>query len=323
MNWEQVLWKEYLFSNSPLEALHISFLKPILDPLAITFHHLGSSLFFMGLVSIIYLCVDRKLGIRMTLGLLLAGILNGTCKALLTSPRPIGLPYPAELGLVEGSYGFPSGHVQTAVVLYGTLFLHLRIFWVRMLTGFAILFMPIARMYVGLHFLGDVIGGFFLGLFVLFGLEFWLQKNPSLLVASGPAEAENQSKLKSYLLLLIAATLPTVLLQDPSQPESTNRSWEQVISASGSLAGFGIAILQNKRSGVDWKRATGIADFLVRIAIVVLGILVFYLAIGKLLNTLLPENPVARYLRYGIVCYYIGYLSPFLLKRIRGGTHLI
>ncbi|TGJ99638.1 phosphatase PAP2 family protein [Leptospira semungkisensis] len=323
MNWEQVLWKEYLFSNSPLEALHISFLKPLLDPLTITFHYLGSSLFFMALVSIVYLCIDRKLGIRMTLGLLLAGILNGTCKALLTSPRPIGLPYPAELGLMESSYGFPSGHVQTAVVLYGTLFLHLRIGWVRGVTGFAILFMPIARMYAGLHFLGDVIGGFLLGLFVLFGLEFWFQRDSSLLEASYQGEGPSSSRLKSYLLLLIALTFPTVLLQDVNLPESTNKSWEQVIAAAGSLAGFGIAILQNKKSGVDWKNVTGVLEFLVRIGVVILGIIVFYVAIGKLLSVLLPENPVARYLRYGIVCYYIGYLSPFLLKRIRGGTYLI
>lgn len=323
MTRDSSLWTNILFSNGPLEALHISFLKPILDPLTILFHYLGSSLFFMALVSVIYLCVDRKLGLRMTLGLLFAGIVNGTFKALLTMPRPIGLPFPSELGLIEGSYGFPSGHVQTAVVLYGSLFLHIRTPWVRILTAFAILFMPIARMYAGLHFLGDTLGGFVLGLIVLFGLEFWYKKDPGILEPNFSEQTPDQRRLRSLILLMIAVTIPSVLLHDPTQPESTNKSWDQVISAAGALAGFGIGILFNKKANVDWRSASTWAEFLVRVAIIILGILVFYLGLGKVLSIVLGENPVARYLKYGIVCFYIGYLAPFLLKRIRGGTYLI
>ncbi len=322
MTWEQSLLKDYLFANGPLESLHLPSLKPLLDPLTIVFHHLGSSLFFMALVAVVYLCIDRKLGLRIALALLFAGIINGAFKAWLTMPRPIGLTYPSELGLMEGSYGFPSGHVQTAVALYGTIFLHTRIPWLRVILGFTILFMPIARMYAGLHFLGDVIGGALLGLFVLFSLEYWFKKNPSVLDSSFAGEPIGQNRLKSYIMMIIAATLPTVLLVGPGQPESTSRSWDQVISAAGALAGFGIGILQNKKAGIDWGRAENLGSILVRIGIIILGILIFYLLLGKLLSLVLPENPVARYFRYGIVCYYIGYLSPFLLKRIRGGTYL-
>ncbi|TGK00558.1 phosphatase PAP2 family protein [Leptospira selangorensis] len=319
---DSFLWKEILFSNSPLEALHISALRPVLDPLTIVFHHLGSSLFFMALVSLIYLCMDRKIGFRMTLGLLIAGVVNGACKALLTMPRPIGLPFPSELGLMEGSYGFPSGHVQTAVVLYGTLFLHVRIPWVRILTAFLILFMPIARMYAGLHFLGDTLGGFILGLLVLFGLEFWFSKDPGVLEPGFTGQAPDQKRLKSLVLFILALTVPSILLHDPSQPESTNKSWEQVISSAGALAGFGIGILYNKRAGLDWKSVDSWIVFLIRVVVIILGILIFYLALGKILSSLLGENPVARYFKYGIVCYYIGHLAPILLKRIRGGIYL-
>lgn len=319
---DSFLWKEILFSNGPLAALHISFLKPALDPLTILFHYLGSSLFFMGLVSFIYLCVNRKVGLRMTLGLLIAGIINGVFKALLTLPRPIGLPFSSELGLMEGSYGFPSGHVQTAVVLYGTLFLHVRIPWVRVLTAFLILFMPIARMYAGLHFLGDTLGGFVLGLLILFGLEFLFAKDPGILEPGFSGQAPDQKRLKSLVLFILAMTLPSVLLQDANQPESTNKSWEQVISSAGALAGFGIGILYNKRAGLDWKSVDSWIEFLIRVGVIILGILIFYLALGKILSSLLGENPVARYFKYGIVCYYIGHLAPILLKRIRGGIYL-
>ena len=319
---DSFLWKDILFSNAPLQALHISFLKTVLDPFTILFHYLGSSLFFMALVSLIYLCVDRKIGIRMTLGLLIAGIVNGAFKALLTMPRPIGLPFPSELGIMEGSYGFPSGHVQTAVVLYGTLFLHIRIRWVRILTVFLILFMPISRMYAGLHFLGDTLGGFTLGILILFGLEFFFSKEPGILEPSFVGEIPDQKKVKSLVLFILAITVPSVLLHDLSQPESTNKSWEQVISSAGALAGFGIGILYNKRAGVDWKSVDSWIVFLIRVGVIILGILIFYLALGKILSSLFGENPVARYFKYGIVCYYIGHLAPILLKRIRGGIYL-
>ncbi|PJZ65726.1 phosphatase PAP2 family protein [Leptospira wolffii] len=323
MTWAQTLHAEILFSNSPLEALHIPFLKALLDPLSVLFHYLGSTLFFMAIVSFVYICVDRRLGIRIALALLVAGILNGTCKALLAYPRPIGLPYPSELGLMEGSYGLPSGHVQTAVALYGTIFLHARRVWVRWVTAFLILFMPIARMYAGLHFLGDVIGGALLGLLVLLGLELLLRKFPFILDPGPTPELfSDEKRFKSYILAIIAVTIPSVLLQESGQPESTAKSWEQVISASGALAGFGISILLNQKAGRDWSRASGFAEFAARLGIVILGILVFYLLLGKILAWIAPENPVARYFRYGIVCFYIGYLSPFLLKRIRGGTYL-
>ncbi|WP_039948238.1 phosphatase PAP2 family protein [Leptospira fainei] len=324
MDWKTSVLSGAIFSNTPLELLHEIGLSSILGPLSVIFHHLGSTAFFMALVSFIYLCVDRKVGIRMAFGLMVAGVLNGTCKALLEFPRPTGLPFSNELGLSEPSFGFPSGHVQTAVVLYGTLFLHFKVGWLRGILPAFILLMPIARMYAGLHFLGDVIGGFILGLLLLIGLEFWFKRNPDLLEAKFSDGKElPPNRLKSYVILIIAMTIPSVLLMEGSRVDQSYHSWEVVVSSAGALAGFGIGIVSNRSTGIDWNAGDNWMSFLVRIGITLLGILVFFIFLGELLKVLLPENPVARYVRYGIVCYYISHVSPFLLKRIKGGIYLL
>jgi membrane-associated phospholipid phosphatase len=69
---------------------------------------------------------------------------------------------------VEDSYGFPSGHVSAATTFavgLGVL-LHWRRWRWAIVAGW-ILLMAVARMYLGRHFLGDVIGGFGVGLAVL------------------------------------------------------------------------------------------------------------------------------------------------------------
>ena len=129
--------------------------------------------------------------------------------------------------------------------------------------------------------------------------------------------------MKSYIILIIAITLPSVLLLEGSKMDQAYHSWEVVVSSSGALAGFGIGIVSNRSAGLDWNAGSNWMSFLVRIGITLLGILVFFIFLGELFKVLLPENPVARYVRYGIVCYYISHVSPFLLKRIKGGIYLL
>jgi membrane-associated phospholipid phosphatase len=66
---------------------------------------------------------------------------------------------------VEDSYGFPSGHVSTTTTF--AVGLALLLGWRRRGWTMAIVWiaaMAVSRMYLGRHFLGDVIGGVFVGL---------------------------------------------------------------------------------------------------------------------------------------------------------------
>ena len=90
-------------------------------------------------------------------------LINVALKYIFQRPRPIG----ADSLLALTSYSFPSGHAMAATVLYGTLALFFtsqvqstRLRLAFSLTAvFVILFVAFSRMYLGVHYLSDVLAG--------------------------------------------------------------------------------------------------------------------------------------------------------------------
>ena len=60
-------------------------------------------------------------------------------------------------------YGFPSGHTSIAIALWGTLLCLYKEKWVRAICVALMVLIPISRIYLGVHFLADVVGGTILG----------------------------------------------------------------------------------------------------------------------------------------------------------------
>ncbi len=58
-----------------------------------------------------------------------------------------------------GSYGFPSGHVQSTATMWGGISILFKDRVIRHITPVVIILMAISRMYLGRHFLADVLGG--------------------------------------------------------------------------------------------------------------------------------------------------------------------
>jgi undecaprenyl-diphosphatase len=103
-------------------------------------------------------------------------LVNALLKVLLESPRPQdGIVRVAEQ---QDSFGFPSGHVMGAALLYGALLivipLALKPGKLRNLAygcaGAVLLLMGVSRIYVGAHWPSDVAGGYLWGIVFLTGL---------------------------------------------------------------------------------------------------------------------------------------------------------
>jgi membrane-associated phospholipid phosphatase len=69
-----------------------------------------------------------------------------------------------------GRYGFPSGHTSLITAIFLSCALFFRKKWLWYLTPTLILLTMLSRMYLGRHYLADVLGGLILGLTVTFGI---------------------------------------------------------------------------------------------------------------------------------------------------------
>jgi membrane-associated phospholipid phosphatase len=61
------------------------------------------------------------------------------------------------------SFGFPSGHVSGSVAMWGGLAVLFRKRWLAWFAPLFICLVALSRMYLGVHFLGDILGGAVLG----------------------------------------------------------------------------------------------------------------------------------------------------------------
>ena len=96
-------------------------------------------------------------------------IFNNLVKIIVRRERPDYLRM-----VVEKSYSFPSGHTMIAVLFFGSIIYlvnkynlkHKRLITFSLSTF--ILLVGISRIYLGVHYLTDVVGGYLLGIVVLF-----------------------------------------------------------------------------------------------------------------------------------------------------------
>ena len=137
--------------------------NPVLDLVAMAATFLGTEAFFLIFIPVYYWCVDKRHGVRLAMVFLFSVYLNSFFKELFKVPRPDPSLVKVLWASSGGGYSFPSGHAQNAVVFWG--WLGRRMPWRRrpgILAG-VVLAISLSRIYLGLHFLHDVLGGWFLG----------------------------------------------------------------------------------------------------------------------------------------------------------------
>ncbi|NIM91712.1 MAG: phosphatase PAP2 family protein [Candidatus Aminicenantes bacterium] len=113
------------------------------------------------------------------------------------------------------SWGFPSGHTSTAMTFGSSIFMFFKLTWVRVIALVLIVFIPFSRMYLGRHFLADILGGYFIGFItflIFYNLAFKSQWFKDFFV--GKLELKLLD-WKTLLLLFYFLVLPFLLLFVP------------------------------------------------------------------------------------------------------------
>jgi membrane-associated phospholipid phosphatase len=230
----------------------------------------GTEPFFALLLAVLVFGVSFRRGFVLLQAVLWSSVLNSAVKDLLALPRPVHVdarlldaggpnlvaacPQAPTPGFWEGlpadviarvrttvrpggdEYGFPSGHVQSHVVLWGTASQLWSAPWIGRLAPWAVALMALSRLHLGRHFLADVVGGAAMGLVVVAaigaaGRAGWGVR----LFPASPAAVRRVADHLATWLVCVAAPLATI----PFYP-----------GRGGTMLGVGVGFLLARRDGL-------------------------------------------------------------------------
>ncbi len=288
------------------------------------FTFLGDEQFYLIAIPLVYWCLHKGLGQDLGLLLVLSSFANSTVKSLLKHSRPFWEN--AALQLSDAvTFSTPSGHAQSSAVLfgYGAWFVADKRrgrLWAGLL-ALLIVLVSLSRVYLGVHFPGDILWGAAVGL----GLAALYARLKPLLLP----------RLKRLpigvhvLLALVAAGIilgaEMLLLSIPFGSgqmfgELYTVAWEtsleEAVTVAGLALGLWIGLVLEIRyvrfsvAGPLWQRA-------LRYGIGVIGLAAIWLG----LKMIFPQEPLAlglvlRIVRYGLAMLWAIALWPWLFVRI-------
>jgi len=291
---------------------------------------IGSENFFMLVMPALYWCLDATTGSRVAVLLLTSSSLNMGLKIAFHGSRPYWLSSLIHAYSIESSFGFPSGHAQTAASIWGFLATRTRKRTGKILLLLLVFLIGFSRVFLGVHFISDVLGGWLMGALLLWGflrlegpITTWLQKRPLHQMLA--------FAFFSSLCLGAISYLPATDLTGWQAPQEWIQNAQAAapgahidplningaFTISGTWLGFfaGVALLYHRQGGfrVDGTPKQRILRYLVGLA----GIFVFYFVLGQIFpRDASLASYLLRFLRYTLVGLWISWLSPLTFQKI-------
>jgi hypothetical protein len=230
----------------------------------------------------------------------------------------------------ETSFGLPSGHAQNAVAIWGGLALWLKNRWGWVISGVIILLISLSRLYLGVHFPTDVLGGWILGGLLIWGYTV-IEKPLIKRLKNTTVNDQVIFVLASSLVFAILGFGVRLALVGWSIPEgwAANAAvafpeeeidplaLSGLITSVGTLFGFATGhILMSARGSFEargpWLKRGA------RLALGLAGALVLWMGLGEIF----PRGEyllafLLRYLRYALVGLWVTYLAPVMFIKLK------
>ena len=143
-------------------------ISDFVTPIAKFITNFGGAIFLIVLTIVLFVVIkNKKIGVSIFSNLVIVTILNQLLKGILQRPRP------TEYRIIEETgYSFPSGHSMISMAFYGYLIYLIYkyvknkyIKWISIVVlSLLICTIGISRIYLGVHYTSDVLGGFLISI---------------------------------------------------------------------------------------------------------------------------------------------------------------
>jgi len=261
---------------------------------------LGEQYIYIFIIAVVYYAYDKKLGELLSLSLFFASVLNNVIKGIVSAKRPFE-KFPDRVNNLRPStstgHSFPSGHTQGFAT-----FLYAEAFWTRKKNIFIVatilsVLMAMSRMYLGVHFLEDVLVSIVLGI-----ISAWL------LVKLFNNIKDDDFKLHTIYVTMLIVFLPFLWLLDGAD----------LFKSYGLLAGFTGAMMFEKQY-VKFSLQVSVQKKVIRVVSGLITMLSIQLGLGFIFDLIANEGTqllnILDMIRYGLIAFVGLGVYPLLFKK--------
>jgi membrane-associated phospholipid phosphatase len=291
---------------------------------------LGDEDFYLVVMPALYWCFDSRIGLKVGLLLMLSNGVNGFFKFLFHTPRPFWVDNQVEPLVTETSFGLPSGHSQNSAAIWGYFATLAKKRWLRILFILLIFFIGISRLYLGVHFVVDILAGWLIGGLLLWVFTLFFDKCVSWVKKWNTGKQWLGVFGSSALILVLPGLLTLIYKNWELKAEYLANikiffpdmdynpfSMSGVITAAaiwfGVLAGL---ILVHKIIPLGRIRAN-LTQLFFRFVIGTIGVMIFWMG----LKLVFPQDDsvisgILRFVRYGLVGLWVSAGAPYLFMKL-------
>jgi membrane-associated phospholipid phosphatase len=299
-------------------------LSPALDGVMNFFTFLGRVEFYLIIAPFIYWAIDKRLGIRALLVLIFTDVITSSFKLLFHQPRPYWIGGVKEMSQ-ESSYGIPSSHASDSLAVGGFLAYQVRKNWFRVVMGIVIFLIGLSRLYLGVHFLHDVLFGWLIGATVLW-VAIKQSKPISAWIRSKSLSAQIGIGLVASAIIMLLGILIRSIIAGTPDPASWSRFATEARSIThsftlagalfGSIAGYAL-MRKNARFRPAKNRSKRVVSYIIGIVVLVL----IYLGLDIAFSTVAEDESILgyalRYIRYALATFWVTFGAPWVFLKTR------
>jgi len=283
---------QFLFSENTNIIFH-DIGTPLLDIIFKVLTDIGGQPVYLFISLLIFWCYDRKMGIRAMYVIMFSAYVALLAKTLFGMPRP-----PEYLHKVtENDFGFPSGHALVSSGFWGYMGLRIRNSRIIIAGAIAIFLVSLSRIYLGVHYPGDVVGGIVFGLTV----AFVFYKGETGITGL----FEKQDRTTKYLIALF---LPSILVLIASLQGDLVKEQIELGLLMASV-GVGYLLEEQKIRFHDTKNK----KHLIKRALAGIVILGTIFLVSEILSLI---NPVFTYIKYVLLGFSSVYVVPLAFTKL-------